>query len=215
MTISLSIQSVSKSFSGKLALHPVSFDVHEHEAIGIAGRNGSGKSTLVKIISGLLSADSGEVTLNINGDIIEHDNYIRYIGFAAPYVNIYDEFTPRELLRITAKLRNFEWSEDKTRHLMKGLGLQEHLGEITHGYSSGMMQRMRLATALQHNPPLLILDEPTTNLDDDGIAIVRQIITEQQKHGIIILASNNAMELGWCGKIINVEMGNRSEFKNE
>ncbi len=205
MAISLSVTSVSKSFSGKAVLHAVSFEAEAHDVIGIAGRNGSGKSTLVKIVCGLLSPGSGSVTLTINEKKIDPDNYYRHIGFVAPYLALYDEFSPKELLRITAKLRDIPWNEHDTKAMIDRCGLSGHLEETVHGFSSGMMQRMRLATALQHDPELLALDEPTTNLDEHGVAIVRDIVERHKQQGIVLLATNNAAELEWCTKVITVE----------
>ena len=207
MTISLSVQSISKSFPGRPVLRSISFDANEHEIIGIAGRNGSGKSTLVKIIGGLLSPEKGTVTLSIGDTAIKSDDYYKHIGYVAPYVPVYDEFTPRELLRITAELRSIKWSDAETEQLMEQVSLTGRLEEPSHGFSSGMMQRLRLATALQHKPSLLILDEPATNLDEQGIAIVQKIVEEQSRRGIVLFASNNAAELEWCGRIVNVESG--------
>jgi len=202
--ISLSVQSVSKSFSDRSVLRAISFEAREHEIIGVAGRNGAGKSTLVKIIGGILTPDKGKVELHIENTAIDPDEYYKYIGFAAPYIPVYDEFSPYELLKITAKLRNIPWSDALTDGMMDRFGLAERK-EATHSYSSGMMQRIRLAAAIQHTPALLILDEPTTNLDERGIAIVRKIIEEQSGRGVVVLASNNPAELDWCGKTINVE----------
>lgn len=205
MAISLSVSSVSKSFSGKPVLHTVSFEAEALDVIGIAGRNGSGKSTLVKIVCGLLSPNSGSVTFAIEGKNVDPDTYYRHIGFVAPYLALYDEFSPRELLRITAKLRNIPWNDHDTKALIERCGLSRHIDETIHGFSSGMMQRMRLATALQHEPALLALDEPTTNLDEHGVAIVRDIVEKHKQQGIVLLATNNAAELEWCTKVINVE----------
>jgi len=205
VAISLTVSSVSKSFSGNAVLRAVSFDAREHDVIGIAGRNGSGKSTLVKTICGLISPDSGTVTITIDDKKIDTDFFHQHIGFVAPYLALYDEFSPKELLRITAKLRNIPWNEHDTKAIVERCGLSGHLDETVHGFSSGMMQRMRLATALQHDPLLLALDEPTTNLDEYGIAIVRDVIEKHKHGGIVLLATNNAAELEWCTKVINVE----------
>lgn len=205
MNIHVAVHAVTKTFTRGAGVQNVSCDATEHEIVGIAGRNGAGKSTLVRIICGALRPASGSVTVTIDGSKMDPDHLQDYVGLVAPYLALYDEFTPRELFEIIARLRGLEWSDEKSTWLLDRVALS-HVGDrISHGFSSGMMQRLRLAVAIQHRPPLLMLDEPTSNLDEEGVTLVKDIVDEQQRHGIVFLASNDPRELAWCTKIVNVE----------
>lgn len=205
MKIHVSVQSVTKTFTRGAGVQDVSCDAQSHEVVGIAGRNGAGKSTLVRIISGALRPATGSVVVSIDGKPVDPDRLQDHVGLVAPYLSLYDEFTPRELLAVTGRLRGIEWTDEESTWLLDRIHLGHVADRIIRGFSSGMMQRMRFAVALQHRPLLLMLDEPTSNLDEDGVAMVKEIVDEQKLHGVIFLASNDPRELAWCTKIVNVE----------
>jgi heme exporter protein A len=203
--LTLTVENVSKAFGRTKPLRGVGFTVHEGERVGIAGSNGSGKSTLVKVISTLLTPDAGKVTLELDGKVIDPDNMHAHIGLVAPYVALYDEFSPRELLEVTARLRGMPWSDGDTMQLLELLELSHVMDRTARGFSSGMTQRLRLAVALQHAPALLLFDEPSMNLDEKGVEVVRRLVFGQEPHGAILIASNDKRELNWCTRTVNVE----------
>jgi heme exporter protein A len=186
-------------------VYNVSCSAAEHEIIGIAGRNGAGKSTLIKLIAGTLSPASGTVAVMINGVPIAADDLQNHIGLVGPYLALYDEFTPRELLEVTARLRGMKWSDSESTALLERVNLGHVDKRPARGFSSGMLQRLRFAVALQHKPALLLLDEPTSNLDEDGVQLVKSIIDDHQPRGTIFLASNDARELAWCTRIVRLD----------
>ena len=138
----------------------------------IAGRNGSGKSTLVKIICGVLTPSAGTVTVSAD-DAGDQFAVKARIGLVAPYLEVYEEFSAMENLHLSMTLRGFTPDDDRARSLLERVALDPQRTDPVRGFSSGMKQRLKYAMALIHRPPVLILDEPMSNLDADGIAIVR------------------------------------------
>ncbi len=205
MKLTLTVDNVSKAFGRTKPLRGVGFVVTEGERLGIAGSNGSGKSTLIKVIAGLLTPDAGSVAMELDGKVIDPDRTHEHIGLVAPYVALYDEFSPRELLQVTARLRGIPWSEGDTLQLLEQVELAHVIDRTARGFSSGMTQRLRLAVALQHAPALLLFDEPSMNLDEKGVEVVRRLVFGHESRGAVLIASNDKRELNWCTRTVNVE----------
>lgn len=198
-------KNIRKSFGRLLVFDSVNFELGVGSSLAIAGRNGSGKSTLVKIIAGLLSPSSGEVIYQIDGKKIDKIDWFKYVGFVAPYLQIYDEFTGYENLEILARIRGLKNYKEKIEDVLKRVNLYSRRYDLVRGYSSGMKQRLKYACALLHEPILLILDEPTSNLDIEGVEMVWAIAEEQKKKGILIVATNEPEELQMCDDVINLD----------
>jgi len=200
---SLKVDNLSKKFNNKKIFSNVSFELLRGDSIAITGRNGSGKSTLVKIISGLLGKSSGDVTLNIDNNSITHEILHKHIGFVSPYLNLYDEFTGYENLKLTSDIRGT--GSENINDVLKRVGLFERRNDLLKIYSSGMKQRLKLAFGILHNPQLLILDEPTSNLDSEGVTIVDDIAEEYKKDRMLIIATNDEHERSLCDNNFNIE----------
>ena len=200
--ISLHAKNLTKTFNRKPIFKDISFEFSHGDSIAITGRNGSGKSTLIKIIANVLNPSSGEISISGGEKKIERDDYYKYIGFVSPYLNLYDEFTGYENLLITSKIRGS--STDKINDILKRVGLFERRIDLLSIYSSGMKQRLKLAFAVLHSPDILLLDEPTSNLDKEGIGIVTEFANEQKEKGILIIATNDEYEKSLCTKEINI-----------
>ena len=127
-----------------------------------------------------------------------------FVGMAAPALSLYDELTARENLTFFAEVRGIDCDNQAIDNILQQLGLSGWEDEPYCIYSSGMKQRLKIAQALWHKPPLLLLDEPFSNLDSKGMTIVDQIITEQKQRGMIIIASNEQREIEYADKIINL-----------
>lgn len=202
---------ISKSYSSnKYILKNISFEGKNGDIIGICGPNGSGKSTLVKIIAGINSTTKGSIIWKIGSEQIHKEEYFRYFGFVAPYLNIYEEFTPVELIKVVSRIRQESISKSKIDELLELFLLEKHNNKLIRNFSSGMKQRMKLLLSVLHSPVVLIYDEPTTNLDEIGIKLVNQLIEEQvNREGLVFLASNNEEELRFCNKRIFVNNINK------
>lgn len=206
--LTLEVKNVKKEFNRRVIFDRISFELSTHDSLSVTGRNGSGKSTLVKIISGVLSPTAGSVILNVNGTSIPVENRRRYLGFVAPYLQLYDEFTGYENLALAARIRGRREDNVEIERLLSLVGLLNCKDDRVGTYSSGMKQRLKYAFALLHRPPLLILDEPMSNLDQNGIDFVRHIIEVQKKNGILIVATNDVEEARMCDQNVNLDTVN-------
>lgn len=207
--IKLEVQNIKKIFNGRKVFSDINFQLENKSALAITGRNGSGKSTLVKILAGLLSPSTGVVNFYSNVKSIELQNRYQYYGFVAPYLQMYDEFSALENLELFARIRNIKVDKDYISLLLKRVNLYERKDSYVREYSSGMKQRLKYAFALLHKPPLLILDEPRSNLDAEGISVVYQIMQEQKQEGCVIVATNDADDIQFCNQVIDL-----NQFRN-
>jgi heme exporter protein A len=203
LNISLRVENISKKFNNRKIFEKVSFELSGGSSIAITGKNGSGKSTLVKIIAGLLGKTSGTITFTLNDDTIKPDLAYKQIGFVSPYLNLYDEFTGYENLKICSSIRGT--GKEGINDVLKRVGLHERRNDLLKIYSSGMKQRLKLAFGILHNPCLLILDEPTSNLDAEGVKIVDDIAEEYKKDRMLIIATNDEHEKELCAKYYNID----------
>ena len=204
----LTLSDVSKEFNRRSIFREVSFSLGGSDSLVITGRNGSGKSTLVKIICGLLSSTRGTITYSLEGKSVEHDNVRNHIGLVSPYLQLYDEFSGWENLELLSQIRSDRvLGKGRIEEVLNDVGLWERRNDFLRTYSSGMRQRLKYAFALVHKPDILVLDEPTSNLDADGIEMVRRRVTEQKKDSILIVATNDAEESTWCAN--KIELGGK------
>jgi heme exporter protein A len=133
------------------------------------------------------------------------EEFKHHIGFVSPYLNLYDEFTALENLQILSSIRTAaRQNDERIKELLMLVGLWNRRDDVVGTYSSGMKQRLKYAFALLHNPAVLILDEPTSNLDTEGIDVITQIIQEQKKANILIIATNDKEEAHWCEQQIQI-----------
>jgi heme exporter protein A len=208
---SYSIESVNlnKTFGRRLIFKDLNFRIAENGITGISGPNGSGKSTLVKILAGVNSPTSGKVIHSVDNKEIHPDKLHNHIGFVSPYLILYEEFSAWENLNHFAKIRDVKFNNEKIEYLLNQFLLFDRRNDYVKTYSSGMKQRLKFIFALMHSPQLIILDEPTSNLDAEGKDSVYKITEEESKSGIVIIASNEKSDLALCSKEIKLE-----EFKN-
>ena len=202
--ISLTLTGIDKSFNRRAIFGDVSFRLEHAQSLTITGRNGSGKSTLLKIVAGILSPSNGKVEIKDGGEAIPVADHYSRIGFVAPYLQLYDEFTALENLEFIQKIRLVRSSRTELSTLLDRVGLSRRGDDLLRTYSSGMKQRVKYAAAIAHHPPILLLDEPTANLDAEGKAIVHEIMKEQQKEGILVIATNEAEEIVLCNDVLTL-----------
>jgi heme exporter protein A len=191
----LTAKDLKKVFNRRTVFKDISFEVKSGEVLSITGPNGSGKSTASKIICGLLSPTSGEIALTNDGKKIERDEIHEYIGFVAPYLELYGEFTALENLQIEAKARGLKWKDtSKLDEILELVGLFNRRKDELRSFSSGMKQRLKYAAALVHDPSVLVLDEPTANLDIAGTDMVFALVDKFRRDKIVVVATNDEKE---------------------
>ena len=204
--ISLSVDSLSKIFNRRLIFENVAFSLMERQSMAITGKNGSGKSTLAKILCGLLSASKGRIECSINGMTVEPAKMYQHVGLVSPYITMYEEFSGMENLMVFSRIRDLQSNamEDPER-LLRTFGIYDRRNDEVRTYSSGMKQRLKYAAALLHRPEILVLDEPTANLDEEGIGVVRATMRSQRESGILIIATNDKEDLEFAQNCVNLD----------
>ena len=206
-SLKLQCKDISKNYNGKVIFKNVNFELTENTSLVITGKNGSGKSTLLKVISHLIRLDKGTITLETDGVKIPREKFFTKIGLFAPYLNLYDELTASENLDFfyDLKVENRVDKKERIKYLLDKVGLYNRRNDLLRNYSSGMRQRLKLAYAVMNSPVLLMMDEPRTNLDEQGIAVVYEFAEEQKKNGILILATNEKEDTEICNTKLNIE----------
>jgi len=202
----LIVEEIGKNFGRKKILRDISFELAPGMSAAIVGPNGSGKTTLVRIICGLIRPSTGKVTYIKNNDPISAQNVYKTIGLVGPYLELYEELTASENLLFFAKLKRVPNASVKISTLMERLNLKGREDDPIKTYSSGMRQRLKYVFALIGEPEILILDEPTSNLDIDGIGRVYDIMNEQKKNNILLLATNEQMDLQYGDFQVDVSL---------
>jgi len=198
-------QNLSKLFGRRLIFKDINFSWEDKGIFGISGPNGSGKSTLVKIVAGLIAASSGKmIHKNSSGEIIPEKLH-NHIGFVSPYLVLYEEFSAWENLKIFAEIRGVSFYEEKVLYYLTQFLLENRKDDLVKTYSSGMKQRLKFVFALMHSADVLIFDEPTSNLDEDGKKVVYNIVRNEGQNRIVIIASNESKDLELCNEVLLLE----------
>jgi len=201
---SLTAELVNKTYGRRLIFSGINFKLNFSTIFGISGPNGSGKSTLVKIIANLISPSSGKLVHNLDGTEIKSEQLHNHIGLVSPYLVLYDEFTAYENLNYFSEIRGIPFNKRKIDNLLNKFLLFNRKDDLVKTYSSGMKQRLKFIFGLMHSPQLLILDEPTSNLDDEGKEVVYELVKEEGTKNIVVIASNEKTDLSLCNEIIDL-----------
>lgn len=196
---------LNKSFGRRLIFNDLRFKFTQAGVYGISGPNGSGKSTLVKIIAGILGASKGKILHKLNDIEIAEEHLHDNIGFVSPYLVLYEEFSTYENLKLFAQIRGITFNQERVDYLLNKFLLFKRKDDLLKTYSSGMKQRVKFIFALIHSPQLLILDEPTSNLDDEGKNSVYELVKEEGQKNIVLIASNEKNDLELCNEIVYLE----------
>lgn len=202
---SLEAVSLNKAFGRRLIFEDINFKYEENGIYGISGHNGSGKSTLVKIIAGIIGPSGGALKHISEGKEIISEELHNFIGFVSPYLVMYDEFSAWENLAFFSKIRGVPFNSEKINYLLEKFLLFNRKDDFVKTYSSGMKQRLKFIFALMHSPRLIILDEPTSNLDNEGKEKVYQLLHKESESAIVIIASNEDSDLELCSSRIQLE----------
>jgi ABC-type multidrug transport system ATPase subunit len=205
MSLSVQLQDVGKKYNREWVFKNVSVEFNSGEKIAILGSNGSGKSTLLQLLSGYVSPTTGTFSLFENGIRIPSEKVYSRVAIASPYLELIEDFTLWELFDHHAVFKPFV-SEFSVEKFIEETRLNVNKNKFIKHFSSGMKQRVKLALALYSDVPLLLLDEPVSNLDQHGIEWYRKLILSQNKNRIIVVASNKlSEEYDFCNTLMNIE----------
>lgn len=207
--VELRVKELKKTFNNRLVFNKLNFELDSGDKLVVTGRNGSGKSTLIKILAGVLTESGGKIEYLIDDKKIDRENFYQIVGLVSPYLVVYEEFTAFENLSLFSKIRGLKTSDEEINEILNRVGLFERRNDLVRTYSSGMKQRIKYASAILHNPLVLLLDEPTSNLDIEGKNFVDELVFNFRKDGIVIVATNETQDFKYGEKIINLD-----EYKN-
>lgn len=208
----LEIKNVTKTIKKRRILNNISFVAKSGQIIGITGPNGSGKTMLLKIITGLTSYDAGEV--KIGEKVVGHDiEHLEDTGIIIENPQFINDLTAFQNLKFLASINN-KITDNEIRSTLSKIGLLHVENEKYKNFSLGMKQRLAFAQAIMEDQSIIILDEPTNALDEDGIKTIEQIlISERQKNKIIIIASHDSEFLDRITDIrLRISEGNLNEM---
>jgi ABC-type multidrug transport system ATPase subunit len=208
--VGVRLSNVGKRFNREWIFRHCSYTFTSGKNYAITGPNGSGKSTLLQVIAGATLHNEGTIEYhdgqretNNEKQETRNEDHFKYISIAAPYLELIEEMTAKEMLDFHSKFKPLIQSlgiED----ILKIVGLEKAVNKQLRYFSSGMKQRLKLAQAFFSNTPVLLLDEPTTNLDADGIALYQSLISHYTKDKLVIVSSNVKEEYGFCEEVIEI-----------
>jgi ABC-type multidrug transport system ATPase subunit len=196
-------ENIGKKFNKEWIFRNFSFTLHPTESLAITGPNGSGKSTLLQILSGYIPASEGKVQYQKGKMILPEDNLYEYISYAAPYLELVEEMSLTEMIDFHRAFKPLSENISTDQFIAK-IRMENAAEKEIRFFSSGMKQRVKLALALYSDTPILILDEPTSNLDSAGIDWYQDEIKKQLGKRIVLIGSNQRYEYEFCEKEINV-----------
>jgi len=206
--MSVETRNITKMFGKQKALDSVSFSVDKGELVGFLGPNGAGKSTMMKIITGYLPQDSGEVLVNNTVISTQNLELKKQIGYLPEHNPLYTDLYIKEFLEITAGFYQLKNKKQRVEQMIELTGLGQEQHKKIRALSKGYRQRVGLAQALIHDPSILILDEPTTGLDPNQLEEIRSLIREISKEKTVILSSHIMQEVeAVCNRVIIVNRG--------
>lgn len=193
----LEIKNITKRFDDKLVLDNISFQVKEGEIYGLLGPNGAGKSTLINIITGILRADSGSISIG-GYDIKKDANKAKQlIGIVPQDISLYTGLNAKDNLEFWGALYGLkgELLKERIKEAIRIAGLEEHQKKVVKKYSGGMKRRLNIAAAMMHRPKVLIMDEPTVGVDPQSRNHIFNIIKEMnEKYNTTVIYTSHYME---------------------
>jgi ABC-type multidrug transport system ATPase subunit len=194
----IQLTAASKRFNQEWIFSNLDFSFMYGQHYALVGNNGSGKSTLLQIIAGYIGLTKGQINwVNRAGENIDSSNIFKHISIAAPYLELVEEFTALEQIAFHQQFKSIQ-STILPHEILEKIGLSKAADKQIRNFSSGMKQRLKLALAIFDQAPILLLDEPCSNLDQEGIQTYHELMQAHAMHKLIIVASNEPQEYQFC-----------------
>ena len=204
----IQVTAASKRFNKEWIFSNLDYSFISGQHYALIGNNGSGKSTLLQIIAGYIGLTKGQINwVNTAGENIDSSNIFQHISIAAPYLELVEEFTALEQIYFHQQFKPLQSGLNPVE-LLEKIGLANAADKQIRNFSSGMKQRLKLALAIFDQAPILLLDEPCSNLDQEGILTYHQLMQAYAMHKLIIVASNDPQEYQFCSQQLSL-----SDFK--
>lgn len=201
--MNITTEQIGKKYRNEWIFRRVNLTLSAGTSYTFVGPNGSGKSTLLQLLAGSLPATEGSLTYWLNGKALDPDDWFRHVSVAAPYLELVEELTLDELLRFHQTFKPF-----KTGLTPERIADRLLLGHARHKqikyFSSGMKQRVKLGLAFFSNSPVVILDEPTANLDRQGAAWYHEQVRQLGSDQLLLIGSNVPEEYDFCPNVLDM-----------
>ena len=199
------LQKIAKHFGREVVFQNVSLKLATGSRTAILGPNGSGKSTLLQTIGGALIPTHGSVQHNLNGMTIDQQEVYRHVSIAAPYLGLYEDLSLRQAITFHSRFKPLK-AGISVSDVAAIAYLEAAMEKPVLHFSSGMKQRLKLALAILSDTPLLLLDEPASNLDAQAVAWYRELLEQHLDGRTLVVASNRqAVEHDLCTKALEME----------
>ncbi len=206
--MAIQLQSVSKFYGKQAAVDNISFEAKQGEIVGLLGPNGAGKSTTMKMICGYIEADEGDISVN---EMQVQENSLRtrqMIGYLAEQNPMYSDMYVREFLQFNSQIHKLSNSQQRIAEVIEMTGLGKEQNKFIRQLSKGYKQRVGLAQAILHDPPILILDEPISGLDPNQLVEIRSLIRQLGETKTILFSSHILQEVEQiCDRLLVLNNG--------
>ena len=199
----ITLTDAGKRFNRDWIFRHLSYEFTTGFSYAITGPNGSGKSTLLQVLAASVAASEGKLSYLLDDRAVSDDQIYRHVSIAAPYLEVIEEMTLAEFLAFHGRFKPFLPGMDVPT-IIHSLQLEKSAHKQIRYYSSGMKQRVKLAQAFFSDTPLMLLDEPCTNLDAEGIALYTSLVRDYGQGRLIIVSSNDLQEYAFCEKRLNI-----------
>jgi ABC-type multidrug transport system ATPase subunit len=201
--LKISLENIGKKFKNEWIFRKLNYEITDNQPLAIIGPNGSGKSTLMQAIAGAIPINEGKILFNSENKIVEEENWHKMLSFSSPYLELIEEFTLAETVNFHIKFKPFLEGISETDFL-EIIELSKHKNKQVKNFSSGMRQKLKLGLAFYSQTKILLLDEPTSNLDHKGFDWYLNQIERAIDNKIVIVSSNEPKEYSFCEKHLNI-----------
>ena len=201
--LKITLTNTGRRFNRDWIFKGIDYTFTSRNSYAVLGPNGSGKSTLLQILNGSLSPSAGTVTFFQNEQPIDIETVFKHITLAAPYLELIEEFSLQEVIDFHFQFKPYIAGMDKAG-LIALLGMQTSKNKLVKYFSSGMKQRLKLALAFCSDTAILMLDEPTSNLDAQGVEWYQELVKQYAGNRLIIVGSNQEQEYSFCSERLTI-----------
>jgi ABC-type multidrug transport system ATPase subunit len=201
--VNITLQNIGRRFNREWIFRGVEYTFRGGESYAILGSNGSGKSTLLQVLNGSLTPSAGTISYELDGKEVAVEDVFQHLSLAAPYMEMIEEFTLAEMIDLHFKFKSYKAGMDN-KAVIDLLAMDTNKNKLIRYFSSGMKQRLKLALAFCSDTPILMLDEPTSNLDAQGVDWYLGLVEKFALNRLTIICSNQPHEYGFCGHQLSI-----------
>ncbi|MEN7549760.1 ATP-binding cassette domain-containing protein [Rapidithrix thailandica] len=199
----IQLEGIGKRFGKEWIFRKFDYTFCSGRSYAITGSNGSGKTTLLRSIAGILNLNEGKIQYSFQQKALSQELLFKHLVLVGPYTDLIQEFTLREIVEFH---NTFKPLTLPPKEFFKVLELEKHINKPIRNFSSGMKQKLKLGLAIFTNNRVILLDEPTTNLDKHNTDWYLRMISEHIRDQLIVVSSNQPVEYGFCQEVINLNI---------